>query len=264
MSSSEQEPSLLPPLETLRAEIPVSSPSVYRSWWDFLRRVLFGGRPRHVKIYLLLDKSGSMRNRSLTVVQGYNQFLQSQKDLCVEGETCDVSTYFFSDTITTIHEDVPLSEIPSLTLLQYRPHGSTALRDAIASIYQKILDSRDAVATRRIVVILTDGGENASTKTSVEDLERLKSKVASRTEILYLGSNQDALTVGQEIGATGEASLNYNDENLLEAIESVGRAVSRGRSGGDALNLRFTNIERAQSMGIRSESNSSTTTEIHS
>jgi len=263
MSLSEQEPSLLPPLETLRAEISASSPSVYRSWWDFLRQMLFGGRPRHVKIYLLLDRSGSMRNRSLTVVQGYNKFLQSQKDLCVEGETCDVSTYFFSDTLMTIHEDVPLSEIPSLTLLQYRPHGSTALRDAIASIYQKILESRDAVATRRIVVILTDGGENASTKTSVEDLERLKSKVASRTEILYLGSNQDAVAVGQEIGATRETSLNYNDENLLEAIESMGRAVSRGRSGG---NGRFTNIERAQSMGIQSEShqtNSSTTTEVH-
>lgn len=237
------------------------APYSRRRWWDLICS-LFANRPRHVKIYFLLDQSGSMRFRAPTVVHGYNQFIQSQKDLHVEGETCDVSTFFFSDSMVMIHKDVPLGDVQPLTLGDYCPHGSTALRDATACLYQKILDRKDTVPTRSIVVILTDGCENASMRTSMADLERLRSRVATRAEILYLGSNQNVMMVGREMGAAPERSLSYQDENLLDAMDSAGRAVSRGRSGG-GLGLRFTHLERARSVGMQQSPTPSTATVVY-
>lgn len=202
----------------------------------------------HTKIYILIDRSGSMTCRARQVMIGYNEFLRKQKALQLEGATCDVSTYFFSDTISIHQEDRPLGETLDLTIEQYQPDGMTALFDATAHIYRRILDEEDIDGLRRIVLILTDGMENASQEVTSGALETLRTAVSAKAEIIYMGSNQDATAVGEGVGATREASLNYNDENLLHAIDSAGNAITRVRTGATPT-ITFTEVERARSSG---------------
>jgi Mg-chelatase subunit ChlD len=211
---------------------------------------------KKVKIHLLIDQSGSMCSRRLSIVKGYNDFLQKQKDILVEDEECYVSTYMFNDTIKVLYEDVSLSDVQALSTQEYEPDGSTALWDSTAFLYKKILESQETA--RHIVVILTDGEENASVTISKKELAELRQRVSSKAEIIYMGSNQDAITNGLDIGAMQGTSLNYNDDNLLDAIESLGHAVRRGRTGDD---LHFTPVERARSSGTSSLA--STTTIVH-
>jgi len=202
----------------------------------------------HTKIYILIDRSGSMTCRAHQVVAGYNEFLRKQKALQLEGATCDVSTYFFSDAISIHQEDLPLGETIDLTIDQFQPGGMTALRDATAHIYRRILDEDEIDGMRRIVLILTDGMENASREVTTGALEALRTAVSTRAEIIYMGSNQDATAVGESVGSTRNASLNYNDENLLDAIDSAGDAITRVRTGATPT-VAFTEVERARSSG---------------
>jgi len=194
------------------------------------------------------------------VIDGYNQFLQKQKELQVPDETCDVSTYFFSDFVDTIQEDCDLSTITNLTITSYVPSGLTALLDATAHVYRRILKESDTSVVRRIVVILTDGQENASIETTTEQLEQLRNRVATKAEIIYMGSNQDAITNGAEVGATRGSSMGYDDDHLLDAMDSLGNAVARARTDpGRHDTIRFTDVERSRSVGSNVSSTSAST-----
>jgi len=230
------------------------SPS--RNWFGWLQSMLSSSSSaslipqRHTKIYIVIDRSGSMIPRRRDVIDGYNQFLQKQKELQVPDETCDVSTYFFSDFVDTIKEDCDLCTITDLTITSYVPSGLTALLDATAHVYRRILKESDTRVVRRIVVILTDGQENASIETTTEQLEQLRNRVATKAEIIYMGSNQDAITNGAEVGATRGSSMGYDDDHLLDAMDSLGNAVARARSDPTRHDtIHFTNVERSRSMG---------------
>lgn len=208
----------------------------------------FWGVSRSVssRIYVLVDASGSMIHKSAIVVHGYNEFIKKQKTTMVSDEQCTVSTYFFNDTIKTIHEDVPIADVKELEWHDYVATGSTALRDASAYLYNKVLDTA-ADYDRTIILILTDGKENASKNTTPEQLQELQERVQKVAEIVYIGSNQDVLANGKLIGATRETTLSYVDDNLHEAISSMGTAVSRARSSGNR--VIFTKLERSASSG---------------
>ena len=195
-------------------------------------------------LYIILDRSGSMTPRRREVVRGYNQFLETQKAL---GDDCRVSVYFFSDTLTIHHEDRAITETPNLDLEEYHPCGMTALRDALGHVYARIADAPNDENLRRIILILTDGMENASKHVSKERLEELRGIVSNKAEIIYMGSNQDAIAVGDHVGATREASISYNDNHLLDAMDTLAIAVTRARTEG--IDVRFTDMERMRSSG---------------
>ena len=212
------------------------------------KSLLYSSTKVRVRIYILVDASGSMQSRKSTVINGYNKFIKEQRELATPHQECFISIYFFNTKLNTIHDNAPLADIPDLTKEDYTPQDLTALRDATADVYQKILENAaSSPEDRRICVILTDGEENASEKTSVQELKDLRDKVKTVAEIVYMGSNQDAFENGDHVGATKDTSLSYNDDNLLEAIHSMGNAVGRARSNGEA--IEFTRVERDVSSG---------------
>jgi len=207
-----------------------------------------------VSLSILIDKSGSMQTRRNMVIDGFNEFIRSQRELIVEGEEeCTVSIYTFNNEVSVVHEDAPLSTIEDMTAADYTPERTTALRDAMAFVLRKIpvkpLIREDQ---KNVFVVLTDGEENASRDVTIEQLRALIDETSA--EIVYMGSNQDAVLSGTHYGANRGASLTYDDNNLLIAIESLGNAVGRIRSG-ETMDIQFTEVER-------SSSGSSTATEI--
>jgi hypothetical protein len=227
-----------------------------------------------------------MEGRRREVVSGYNEFIQKQKDTIVDGEECKVFTSFFSHKFFIHHprhseprdasfpqrtrtpliendqvldvpvfnleeEQIPLYDVPELRLEDYVPYGSTALYDSLALVLFRaqaatLRDEAEGKINRNIVVVITDGLENAS-----EHVNRIKlAEITAQTkaEIIYLGSNQDTRAVSQELGIPAESSLDYRDDNILDAIDSLGNAVLRARSG-QTSRIEFTEVERGRSSG---------------
>ena len=166
----------------------------------------------------ILDRSGSMETCREDTINGYNAFVESQKD---EGGT--MSLILFDHEITSVYENVPIAEVTPLNMETFEPRGSTALLDAIGHVLKMKLP-RDT-----IVIILTDGDENASVKYTTEhikDLLEMREK-NDGWSFVYLGANQDVITTASNLGI--RTSIGYETGTQTPQLF---RALSATVSGG--------------------------------
>lgn len=154
----------------------------------------------HVYATFVIDESGSMMNIAKEIVGGFD----TQVDLMIEQEkTMDVviSVITFSDFPKIVFNRVSPTKAKGLLINNYRPYGMTALNDAIGlaiSEYDNIDDEKAVF----LMIIMTDGLENASQKYSTKDI---KNKIDSLTDtgrwtFTYLGDNQNVQTISEDYG----------------------------------------------------------------
>jgi hypothetical protein len=101
-----------------------------------------------------------------------------------------------------------------------------------------------------LILVVTDGEENASRTISLETLKGLVKDTENIVEVVYMGSNQDAILNGRHLGATQGASLNYDDESLGNALRATSSAIGRVVNG-RSRTVEYTSVERSTSGGIR-------------
>jgi uncharacterized protein YegL len=131
------------------------------------------------RVVFIIDRSGSMCGMEKFVIDTYNeQLFEIRKN--AETQDITVTTTLFDGEVKIIEFDTPITEVDKLTNKTYSLGGSTALNDAIGMTIDKFrrLDDFDEEDLSYLVIIVTDGGENASkeykTKTIagyVKDLE---------------------------------------------------------------------------------------------
>ena len=159
----------------------------------------------------LLDRSGSMETCRQDTIDGFNAFIESQKQFGGTMTLC-----LFDDKFETVYDKTPIDEVPVLTEETFVPRGGTALHDAMGQVLKMNL-SDDAM-----VIILTDGEENSSrtyTSAHVKDLVNLKS-----WKFVYLGANQDAVLAATNLGI--KTSLEYDPARTPEVFRGLSQAVS--------------------------------------
>ena len=159
----------------------------------------------------LLDRSGSMDSCRQDTIDGFNTFIDSQKQFGGTMTLC-----LFDDQFETVYDKLPIEEVPPLTEHTFVPRGGTALHDAMGQVLKMNL-SNDAM-----VIILTDGEENSSrtyTSAHVKDLVNLKP-----WKFVYLGANQDAVLAASELGI--RTSLGYDTNRTPELFRALSHTVS--------------------------------------
>ena len=159
----------------------------------------------------LLDRSGSMDSCRQDTIDGFNSFVESQKQFGGTMTLC-----LFDDQFETVYEKTPIEEVPVLTEETFVPRGGTALLDAMGQVLKMNL-SDDAM-----VIILTDGEENSSrTYTSVHVKDLVDTK---KWKFVYLGANQDAVLAARDIGI--HTSLGYDAQRTPEVFRALSQTVS--------------------------------------
>jgi uncharacterized protein YegL len=152
-------------------------------------------------IRLILDRSGSMAGRETEVVGGVNSFIDEQRKL---PDPATIGVWQF-DTVATnmLRPVVQLGSIEHLRIGEYVARGGTPLLDAIGQVLTGMdeewkLERPD----RAIVVIVTDGQENSSTRfTKMKVKEMIEARQNSgQWAFIYLGADVDAF---DEAGALG-------------------------------------------------------------
>jgi hypothetical protein len=188
-------------------------------------------------VTFVLDSSGSMSKIADDTKGGFNIFLQEQQE---EEGTATVTLYDFSDTVELVYRAIPIADAPTLDNENYRPGGKTALHDAITRAIEETGDRIETIPDgdepdNVIVVVLTDGKENASETPQDVVKERVEQRQDEGWEFLFIGANQDAALTAEAMGMDRDKSLDmsHSGEGAQEAYRSTSRNISQARQQGE-------------------------------
>ncbi|MBO5496470.1 MAG: VWA domain-containing protein [Oscillospiraceae bacterium] len=191
------------------------------------------------ELVFILDRSGSMAGLVSDTIGGFNSMIARQKQ--EQGEVY-VTTVLFDTRFDRIHDRLPLEEVPVLTEKDYVPGGCTALLDAIGDTVRHIAHihrySRpEDVPEKTVVVITTDGLENASRRCSLGEVKKLIEHEQEKYgwEFLFLGANIDAVETAGSMGIRADRSANFMPDGAgvglsFHAVSEAICSVQRGES----------------------------------
>ena len=189
-------------------------------------------KSNYTHVSMLLDRSGSMASIKNDTIGGVNSFIQEQKKL--PGEMT-LTLCQFDTEYDTINDAVNIQSVKPLTDENFVPRGPTALLDSAAKLIietgKKIADMPEEKRPERVmVVIITDGEENASREQSLKSLADMVKHQEEKYgwQFLYIGANQDSFT---EAGKMGMRGVNYaaNTRGTAAMYAAVTSNVSANR-----------------------------------
>lgn len=189
-----------------------------------------------VQIICILDRSGSMASLAEDTIGGYNSFLAKQKE---NPGAAEVTTVLFDNEYELISDAVNLQEIENLTSETYYARGSTALLDAVGITITSTLgrfEKENICPEKRrvLVMIMTDGLENASTE---YDRATVKSLIEETTKnynwnFIFMGANMDSVAEASKIGISKRNAMNFsaNRKGVAETFERMSEAADEARA----------------------------------
>lgn len=185
----------------------------------------------YTEIIYILDRSGSMGGLESDTIGGFNSMMEQQKKT---GEKAVVSTVLFDDVCEVIHDRVPIEKVEKMTDKQYYVRGCTALLDAVGGAIHHIGNvhkyaREEDRPEKTIVVITTDGMENASCKYSRDKIEKMVKRQQKKYgwEFIFIGANIDAYAEAQKYGIRKDRAVNYvcDDIGTANVYAGVSKAV---------------------------------------
>ena len=123
-------------------------------------------KTRKTIYHLIVDKSGSMSDCIESTINGFNEQVNRIKhnELEFKEEEITMGLTTFNTFVDHHYFQLEPKAAELLNYQNYRPNGSTALLDAVGETVSQIEHKieQTTIPTTAIVVILTDGYENAS------------------------------------------------------------------------------------------------------
>lgn len=182
------------------------------------------------RLLVVLDESGSMAAAASDVRGGFNAYVETLRH---DGNRYRMTAIKFGTTVRPLWSDLPLSEVPPLSLENYTPLDTTALYDAVGAALD---DARTRFGTpekpygvdKVILVIVTDGYENASRRYGKEEITaRLaRRQAAGNWTLVYMGADQDAWQSAQVLGLSQGNVLSYASKETTQAFRSLALSTS--------------------------------------
>lgn len=204
--------------------------------------------PNKTAIAVLMDRSGSMSLIRSDAEGAINAFIEDQRKL--DGE-CTVRLSQFDTTYEDVYKSTDINSVPEYRL---HPRGSTALTDGIGKLVVDFgeelaaLDEHDRPGTV-IVVIVTDGQENASVEYTADAVKALieEQKEKYNWDFVFLAAGQDAISTGAGYGFSAGQSLTFDANNITDTVAMASTYASYTRSAGVG-SYEFTDEDRAEAV----------------
>jgi hypothetical protein len=183
-------------------------------------------------IGLVVDRSGSMAAIQGEAQAAVNEFIKEQKAL--DGKAFLLLTQFDS-SFEVVHHLTNLKKVNADYVL--KPRATTALYDAIGRTVKELEDGIEAKKTKpdqAIMVIVTDGHENASQEYNSDSLKKLiEEKQKGGWEFIFLAAGQDAILSGAQMGFAAGQSITYDTQNYGQSVAYASASVSNFRNTGN-------------------------------
>jgi hypothetical protein len=169
------------------------------------------------------------------IIGGVNSFIEAQRK--VTGEAT-INIAQFDDVYEQLASFQNIQDVPLLTTASYQPRSATALNDAICKAINETGAALAAMPekdrpSRVVVLIVTDGFENASKEFTGKDVHQKieHQKKDFKWEFVFLGSNQDAIKTGDQIGVQAGNSMTYanNAVGIKRAFDATANNLTAMR-----------------------------------
>ena len=163
-------------------------------------------------ITILLDRSGSMFSIKEAMETAIDSFIKEHR----VNPTTKVSLVQFDgdNDQEIVYQSVPVSAVEKFTLV---PRGNTPLLDALCKVIdrtgERLASMKESDRPDQVLmVIITDGQENASQRYSRHDVKNRITRQRNdyKWQFVYLGANQDAFTEAASFGIPSNWALTYD------------------------------------------------------
>lgn len=188
------------------------------------------------EMVFIMDKSGSMAGLEDDTIGGFNSMIEKQKN--IPGKVY-VTTVLFDTAIKTIHNGVDIKDIHPMTREDYTAGGCTALLDAVGTTITSVRARQKTMNEKpchTIIVIITDGAENASREYSYMEVQKMirNRKRNSGWEFIFLGANIDAARTACSIGINEDRAVDYlaDQKGVALNFAAIGTALNSLREKG--------------------------------
>ncbi len=187
----------------------------------------------HMHVQIVLDRSGSMGPIAAATVDSINGFLSKQRK---QPGVMRISLADFDsqEPFRIVTDAIPIAEMMDLSPDDYDPRGGTPLLDAIGLAIERCTARTVADPDEdQMLVVITDGAENASSDFTHEQIARMvEAKQEEGWAILFLGANQDSFATGRELNlrAGNVRVFNADEPGIRDAMARASDAVSAQRS----------------------------------
>jgi len=194
---------------------------------------LFSNEDTPVTVGLIIDGSGSMRHKLGEVIAATLAFARASNP------ADEVFTFIFNDHVRNPLDDRPVfaNDVDMLAgaLGALRPDGQTSLYDGLAAGLDRM---REGTRPRKVLGLISDGGDNASSTTLKQVLARARlSNVTIYTIGIFDRDDPDANPrVLKELADTtgGERFLPQSPGPLINACAHIAREIRSGYTIGYA------------------------------
>lgn len=168
---------------------------------------------------IILDESGSMRAIKDSIIDGFNELLQTAKEMQLkfpEQEHLITFLSFNSKNFTFQMLNGSVQLLKPLNKDNYKPNDDTPLFDAIGMGISKIQELvKNTENFNVLVTILTDGAENASNKFTGEGIKLLVEVLSTqRWTFTYVGTEHDVESIADELSIKNTMRWEKNNESM--------------------------------------------------
>tara|TARA_R110000850_G_scaffold66712_1_gene148193 strand:+ start:184 stop:849 length:666 start_codon:yes stop_codon:yes gene_type:complete len=175
-------------------------------------------------IICVLDRSGSMSHLADEVITHFNHFLKTQQ---AEKGEAKLTLVLFDNQYELLYDAIDLASAVPLTSETYYVRGMTAMNDAVGCVLTANQNEEKA-----IVLIHTDGMENASREFTPASVKALVDKLESTWEFIFVGANIDAQRTGDQYGFVNNIQSNATAEAMGYSYDQFAQTTSSYRSVG--------------------------------
>ena len=183
--------------------------------------------------HFIVDQSGSMAGLEEQTIAGFNAQLKTIQDLKMElpDQSFLCSLTFFNGIV---QDRILFQEVNALQPLSrdnYFPSSNTALLDAIGksiySIKHKFADELQEDKISIVLVIITDGHENASRLYTYHDIAHMIKEldVTGKWTFSFLGADFDAIHTSHMLNIRKENVINFSKSSYSGMMEDVSLSI---------------------------------------
>ena len=183
--------------------------------------------------HFVVDQSGSMSGSEGPTIEGFNSQLKTLQQLKKEHPDNEyiVSVTYFEDEVMDIMKFAPIEQIQLLSRENYRPGGLTALLDGIGKSIESIRKNYDQEIRENlasvVMVILTDGGENASkfyTRNLVAEMIK-ELDATGKWTFSFLGADLDAVQASDNLNIRRENIISFSKSNYDGMMRKMSKSI---------------------------------------
>lgn len=197
---------------------------------------------KSTEIIFLIDKSGSMARLTKDTIEGFNGFVESQKD----DTKTTLTTVLFDTSWKNLHDGINIYEVEPMTNKDYLAGGGTALLDAIGDTINRVQDRHDELGENKpdnvLFVITTDGEENSSHKFTKPQIEKMIKHQTNGHgwKFMFLGANMDAVKEAEGLGISKNYTANYDWSGM--GTDALYRSVSTITTASKNVDVSLSNL----------------------